>query len=199
MLMSVPSSGDGADENPDPEILDRELQILSNFLNSQLRGKTIADLAALDWGELDRQFQRYADSLKTLFVDLAQRLEPPTISPMAMSGLAEVLRQPEFTELQQIQSLVQLLEEEQEQLFPLMFEPSESLGCDRRVNVRIGSENPLEPIRSCTLVSATYRRGSQAVGSLSLLGPTRMTYDGAITMVQAAADYLSSQLSTLDS
>ncbi|MFP4652697.1 MAG: heat-inducible transcriptional repressor HrcA [Phormidium sp.] len=199
MLMSGPSSGEGTEEDLDPEILERELQILSNFLNSQLRGKTIADLAALDWGELDRQFQRYADSLKTLFVDLAQRLEPPTISPMAISGLAEVLRQPEFTELQQIQSLVQLLEEEQEQLFPLMFEPSELSRSDRRVNVRIGSENPLEPIRSCTLVSATYRRGSQAVGSLSLLGPTRMTYDGAITMVQAAADYLSNQLSTLDS
>ena len=197
--MSVPSPDDDGEDGLDPDILDRELQILSNFLNSQLRGKAIADLAALDWGELDRQFQRYADSLKTLFVDLAQRLEQPLMSPMAISGLAEVLRQPEFTELQQIQSLVQLLEEEQEQLFPLIFEPSERPGGDRRVNVRIGSENPLEPIRSCTLVSATYRRGSQAVGSLSLLGPTRMTYDGAITMVQAAADYLSHQLSLMDS
>ena len=126
--MSVPSPDDDGEDGLDPDILDRELQILSNFLNSQLRGKAIADLAALDWGELDRQFQRYADSLKTLFVDLAQRLEQPLMSPMAISGLAEVLRQPEFTELQQIQSLVQLLEEEQEQLFPLIFEPSERPG-----------------------------------------------------------------------
>ncbi|MDC0832335.1 heat-inducible transcriptional repressor HrcA [Geitlerinema sp. CS-897] len=179
---------------PDSELLDRELQILSNFLNAQLRGRPIADLADLDWGELDREFQRYADSLKTLFSDLVRRLQTPTVVPIAISGIADVLRLPEFAELQQVQPLMHLLEDEPEQLFPLVFEPADSTTTRKRVNVRIGSENPLEPIRTCTLVSATYRRGFHPVGSVSLLGPTRMMYEDSISMAEAAANYLSERL-----
>jgi heat-inducible transcriptional repressor len=63
------------------------------------------------------------------------------------------------------------------------------------VTIRIGSENTLEPIRSCTLISATYRRGTVPVGSVGVLGPTRMEYETAIASVEAAADYLSEALS----
>jgi heat-inducible transcriptional repressor len=63
------------------------------------------------------------------------------------------------------------------------------------VTVRIGAENPLEPIRTCTLVSATYQRGSVPVGSVGMLGPTRMVYENAIALVEATADYLSEALS----
>ncbi|MBP0001283.1 MAG: heat-inducible transcriptional repressor HrcA [Cyanobacteria bacterium SID2] len=191
--VSLSSSEDDSQTPTDPEILDRELQILSNFLNVQLRGQPISELPHLDWGELDRQFQRYADTLKTVLADLVKRLQTPTVMPIAISGIADVLRQPEFSELQQVQPLMHLLEDEQDRLFPLVFEPSAWFK-DKRVNIRIGAENPLEPIQSCTLVSATYRRGSAPVGSVSLLGPTRMAYEEAISMAKAAANYLSSRL-----
>lgn len=189
------------DVTPEPEMIDRELQILSNFLNSQLRGSSIGDLIHLDWHELDRQFQRYADSLKTLFNDLNQRLQAPTYTHILISGIAEVLRQPEFSELNQIQTIIQLLEEQQEQLWPLFFyRPDKNRfgiteNSGKRVNVWIGSENPLEPIRNCSLISSTYQRGSVPVGSVGVLGPTRMVYENAIAVVEAAADYLSAALS----
>lgn len=112
-------------------------------------------------------------------------------------GVAEVLRQPEFSELQQVQMLIHLLEEEQDQLWRLIFEEqpeTEEVG-KPRVTVRIGSENPLEPIRTCSLISSTYRRGSVALGSVGVLGPTRLDYEGAIAVVTAAADYLSEAFS----
>jgi heat-inducible transcriptional repressor len=91
--------------------------------------------------------------------------------------------------------LLHLLEEEQEQLWPVIFEWSEATGLENRVKVRIGSENPLEPMRTCTLVSATYRQGKMPVGSVGILGPTRMLYENAIALVEAAADYLTETLS----
>jgi heat-inducible transcription repressor HrcA len=112
-----------------------------------------------------------------------------------VSGLAEVLRQPEFSELHQIQTIVHLLEEEQDQLLPLIFEQSEPQKPGKRLTIRIGSENPLEPIRTCTLISSTYQRGTIPVGSVGMLGPTRMVYENAIALVEAAADYLSDALS----
>jgi heat-inducible transcriptional repressor len=173
-----------------PEDLDRELQILSNFVNHKLRGRSLAELSSLDWSELDKEFQNYADSIKNLLTELTRRSQLPAYTRILISGLAEALRLPEFSQLQQFQTIIQLLEEEQEQLWPLIFEMPDSQ-TTKRVKVRIGSENPLEPIRSCSLVSATYGPGSLPMGSVGLIGPTRMVYENTIALVEAAADYLS--------
>jgi heat-inducible transcriptional repressor len=63
------------------------------------------------------------------------------------------------------------------------------------VNIRIGAENPLEPIRACSLISTTYQRGNLPIGSVGILGPTRMDYENAIALIEATADYLSDRLS----
>lgn len=200
MLMELPKV-ELNDAQPDAEIVERELQILSNFLNSQLRGRSLSELVTLDWSDLDREFQRYADFLRTMLVELNRRTSKPAPMEIMIRGVSEVLRQPEFSELQQVKTLLHLLEEEQDQLWPLIFESPTSevtFGTDAlpgsRVTVRIGSENPLEPMRTCTLISAIYRQGSLPVGSVGILGPTRMLYENAIALVEAAADYLSEAL-----
>jgi heat-inducible transcriptional repressor len=181
-----------AEEEPDSELLERELQILSNFLNDQLRGKPLSELRLLDWSELGREFDRYSTFLTSLITDLSLQFAKSSVpTQLLISGVSEVLRQPEFSELQQIQTILHLLEVEQDQLMPLIFEQPET----GRVSIRIGSENPLEPMRSCTLISSTYNRGSTPVGSVSVLGPTRMLYEDTIALVEATADYLSDSLS----
>lgn len=192
-LLELPQVDEEA--QPEPEVLERELQILSNFLNSQLRGRSLLELAKLDLTQLDREFQRYSDYLKTILADLSRRTQPPAITQMMIRGVAEVLRQPEFSELQQVKRIIHLLEEEQQQLLPLIFEAPELESKGRKVTIRIGSENTLEPIRGCTLISSTYRRGEVPVGSVGVLGPTRMDYETAIAVVEAAADYLSEAFS----
>lgn len=193
VLMQLPQTEDNA--QLDQEILDRELQILSNFLNSQLRGRSLSEIASLDWTQVDREFQQYAEFLKNLLAEVILRFQPSAGTQILIRGVSEVLRQPEFSELQQVQTLIHLLEEEQEQLWPLIFESPASKQLGKRVTVRIGTENTLEPIRTCTLISATYRQGEMPVGSVGVLGPTRMVYENAIAVVEAAADYLSEALS----
>lgn len=179
----------------DAELLERELQLLSNFLNSELRGRAIAELSSLDWSELDREFQRYGDFLQLVLMQLGRHSQAPASNQMMVNGLSEVMLQPEFSEVQQIQTIVHLLEDEQDQLLPLIFEPSTYDQSGKRVVIRIGAENPLEPMRYCTLISSTYCKGSIPVGSVGVLGPTRMMYENAIALVEAAADYLSDALS----
>lgn len=188
ILMELPSS------SSDEELVDRELQLLSNFLSDQLRGRSITELPTIDWSELGREFDRYSHTLTDLMRDLSQRLAQSSIpTQLVISGVSEVLRQPEFSELNQVKMILHLLEEEQHQLVPLIFEPPDAEG--RRVSIRIGRENPLEPIRTCTLISSTYNRGAVPVGSIGVLGPTRMLYEDTIALVEATADYLSDVLS----
>lgn len=186
---------------PDGETFERELALLSNFLNYHLRDRAIGDLSTLDWQELGREFNRYGDLLRQALGALARRTQPAPMASILIGGVSEVLRQPEFAELRQVKTLVQLLEEEQEQLGALIFERSPALGSDgtssppgprpRTVTVRIGTENPWEPIQGYSLISSPYGAAEAPVGSVGLLGPTRMDYDNAIAVVEATAGYLS--------
>ncbi|MBW4418141.1 MAG: heat-inducible transcriptional repressor HrcA [Myxacorys californica WJT36-NPBG1] len=194
VLLDLPKAADGSDWEAD--LIDRELQILSNFLNDQLRGRSLAELRLLDWSELGREFDRYSNILTSLLKDLSQQFAHSSVpTQLLISGVSEVLRQPEFSELEQVKTLLHLLEAEQHQLVPLIFDQLESDTPSRRVSIRIGAENPLEPIRTCTLISSTYHRGSVPVGSVGVLGPTRMLYEDTIALVEATADYLSEALS----
>jgi heat-inducible transcriptional repressor len=58
------------------------------------------------------------------------------------------------------------------------------------VTVRIGAENPVEGLRSTSLVVAGYGSGDQAVARLGVLGPTRMDYPTAMGAVRAVARYV---------
>jgi heat-inducible transcriptional repressor len=192
MLVDLPPVPE--DEVTSPEQLDRELQVLSNFLNERLKGRSLGEIATLDQQELGQEFERYLNLLRKSLIDLSHRSQTSFSTQILINGVAEVLRrQPEFAELHQVQTIMQLLESEQDQILSLIFETAEPEG--KRVTVRIGAENPLEPFRTCTLVSATYQRGSVPVGSVGMLGPTRMVYEHAIALVEATADYLSEALS----
>jgi heat-inducible transcriptional repressor len=184
----------------EPEILERELQILSNFLSTKLQGRSLFELADLDWGELDREFQAYGDLLALALADLGKQSDRPYSAQLIVYGVAEALRQPEFSEVSQLQTLLHFLEEEPEKLWSLIFAPSDrsipsNLVPSSRVTVTIGSENLLEQMQTYALVCANYHQGNNAVGSVGVLGPTRMFYENTIPLVEATADYLSETLS----
>ncbi|MGF1604486.1 MAG: heat-inducible transcriptional repressor HrcA [Thermosynechococcaceae cyanobacterium] len=200
VLMELPPETEGSG---DPEWVSHELDILANFLNHHLQGRSLSELATLDWSAMDREFQYYANALESLLSDLSRRVSSPSPTPILIGGLAEVLRQPEFTEMHQVTPLIHLLEEKQDQLWPLICEWSQqqpSVGdtdslSGHRVSVRIGAENPLASIQSCTLISSTYQRGDIPVGSVGVLGPTRIAYAKVMALVEATANYLSNALS----
>ncbi|HEY9737600.1 MAG TPA: heat-inducible transcriptional repressor HrcA [Trichocoleus sp.] len=182
------------EEAQEEDALSRELSILSNFLTRHLRGRYLSDISLLDWTDVGHEFQRYAHTLRDAVLELARRTRVTAPTQLVISGLAEVLRQPEFSDTQQVQAIVQLLEEDQAQLWPLFFEPA-GIEESKRARVWIGSENPLEPMQACALVASTYQRDAVPVGSVGILGPTRMVYENAVAVVEAAADYLSEALS----
>lgn len=193
ILMELPQAV--SDNKSGEDSIDDELQILSNFLNSKLKGRSLLELANLDWSELDREFKCYADFCKIVLHELSRRIQVSTSTPIMVRGLSEVLRQPEFSQLDQVQTLLHLLEKEQERLWPVIFELPEVEKHAKKVTAIIGSENPLEPMRTCTLIVANYHQDEVPVGSVGIIGPTRMLYENTIALVESTADYISEALS----
>lgn len=178
----------------DKEITE-ELQIISNFLNAKLQGCSLNELVSLDWLELGKAFANYGILLKQLCQQLTQLAQLSNNPQILIHGISEVLRQPEFSQLEQVKALIYLLEQEQDQLFPLVFESPNTLQKPSKVQVKIGSENPLKSMRPCALISANYHQKNVPVGSVGLIGPTRMLYEYTIPLVESTADYLSEALS----
>ncbi|MEL6602629.1 MAG: heat-inducible transcriptional repressor HrcA [Cyanobacteria bacterium J06614_10] len=229
ILLRLPSEVIGQRSDDD---IDRELQILSNFLSEQLQGRSLHD-AEPDWSHLDQAFQQYADTLQGAIADLSRRSRAIPTPQILVSGVAEALDQPEFAEREQIRSIVQLLEDGKELLWPLItasvpsppnqtaahsnttdlatlgltpaskrpIEPTlqstfeETFLTQHGLRIWIGEENPVEPMRSCALVTSQYGSAPGPIGSLGVLGPTRMLYENAIAAVEAAANYLTDAVS----
>jgi heat-inducible transcriptional repressor len=56
--------------------------------------------------------------------------------------------------------------------------------------VSIGSENPLDELRDCSIVVAPYTVDGEIAGTVGVLGPTRMDYRQALAAVEAISEQL---------
>ena len=65
------------------------------------------------------------------------------------------------------------------------------------VRVFIGEESGFAPLAGCTVVTATYGAQGRVLGSIGVIGPTRMAYDRVIQVVQTSADLLGGILNRL--
>jgi heat-inducible transcriptional repressor len=65
---------------------------------------------------------------------------------------------------------------------------------DAELNITIGEENPIDALRSCTLIYARYHAGGRPAGVIGLMGPVRINYDHALPTVRHAANALSDLL-----
>jgi heat-inducible transcriptional repressor len=62
------------------------------------------------------------------------------------------------------------------------------------VQIYIGGESGLVPLDECSVVTAPYEVGGEVVGTVGVIGPTRMAYDRVIPIVEVTAKLLSTAL-----
>ena len=160
-----------------------ELTAIANKLSSAYSGLTGSQISAKGT-ELSPIEQQMTDCLvKIMGVEADQGYEEPYLN-----GLHFVFNQPEFAHSQRMLTLIELVE--QRNLLRSII-PVELTG--NRVQVIIGKENKAEAIQDYSVVISQYGLPKEAIGTISVIGPTRMPY--ARTMATVA--YLSSVLSVL--
>jgi heat-inducible transcriptional repressor len=101
-------------------------------------------------------------------------------------GIQNILGQPEFTASGRMRDMLRLLED-RTRLVDLL---PPTLG-DDEVHVAIGSEHRLEPLRGCSLVFGRYGAGTEYLGYVGVVGPTRMDYARSIGAVRYVGSLMS--------
>ena len=103
-----------------------------------------------------------------------------------MGGATQLLEQPEFRDLEKVKGLLTMLEEEQ--LVSDILHRQET-GSDHPL-VTIGRENKYSGIQDCSVIQATYRIEGQVIGTVAVLGPTRMEYGKIIGVLNFMQKHL---------
>jgi heat-inducible transcriptional repressor len=156
----------------------------SSYLNEALGGLDVGSralqsrLAAPD----GRTEQAFLQTLAPAFTELEDTAE----STLFMEGAARLLAEHRLQELSQIGALMEVLEHRRALLGVLR----ESLA-EPSVYLRIGSENAAPELHTMSLVAANYGLARRNLGAVSVIGPLRMDYPGAIIAVRQAASELS--------
>ena len=169
-----------------PKTMTKEdLELVSMMMNQNLRGLKVGD-----WQHniLENIFQNLTRQRQV--VDCALEMLSSILNlegrdkKIYLDGGLNMLSQPEFKDVNKVKNLLQSLEQ-QEVLTQLMEADNES-----GITVKIGAETGLDEVKDCSVIVANYKVNGETVGKVGLIGPTRMDYATAVSMLNAMTQTL---------
>jgi heat-inducible transcriptional repressor len=177
---------------PDRPFTQQELDGIADHLNRNYSGWTIEAIRA----EMTARIEREQDShgmlaRRALMLCDPQLLEDDSSRQLYVEGAAEFIAAPEFAEPGRLSELLAAIEEKR-RLVDLL---SACIETPEPVSVRIGLSEIAVAGANLALISARFRAGREAPGTLGILGPLRMDYERAITTAAYLAECVSSALS----
>jgi heat-inducible transcriptional repressor len=173
----------------DREFSRNDLNRLSDYINARFAGYSLDDVRKTIAEEISRE-RVLCDSLITEATRLCRDIFPMSDSDIFISGLSEVLSLPDFCDISRIRGLLRTLEDKH-----IILKLLEDISDIQGTQVFIGSENLLHEMKQFSLVAATYSEGSRPIGAIGIIGPTRMNYSQAITLVDTTARFITEILS----
>jgi heat-inducible transcriptional repressor len=164
-----------------------ELEKVVAILNAKLAGVPLHRLQTKLYTEVSEELNRYVSHCESIIDTLAQALEQRTEHRPFTTGTSNMLNQPEFRDVNKVKSILEWLDETP--ALVRSFSPKQE-----GIQVRIGHENADEALKNCSLITATYVVDGTTVGTIGLLGPMRMDYAKAITLMDILSKDLAAEL-----
>lgn len=166
-------------ESPEQEQLDRA----AHYLVRRFAGRSLREVAARI-RELADEVTERLDAYERRALSLGARAFAADLdeTEVIVEGTASLVTRPDFAGRDDLQAVLETIERRRELALAL----AQGAGV-HQPRVVIGSEPLPEALEGCSLVAATYWYRGSAVGSVAVLGPTRLQYARAISLVDAMA------------
>jgi heat-inducible transcriptional repressor len=167
-----------------------ELAEAANFFNQNYAGRTLDEVKLKIQDEL-KILRQDMTGLMTAALEAGSEALSESQEQYVISGEGNLLNVQELsTNMDHLRKLFSIFEQKTE-LMQLLAMGQHSQG----VQIFIGGESGAMPVDECSLVTAPYEVDGQVVGTVGVIGPTRMAYDRVIPIVDITAKLLSSALS----
>jgi heat-inducible transcriptional repressor len=171
-----------------------ELDAIAAALNERVVGRTLPQVRKLLMREAERLRSR-ADRLLSRMVELGARAlvsspDVPEPVDLVIATRLALLRQPEFHDTDRVRLLFEALEMKER-----LLEVLETMMGDQGVQVAFGEEVDEPSLRHCALVACSYgREGDSPLGTLGVIGPSRIDYERVIPLVSFFSQVVSEKL-----
>ena len=175
----------------DEELSDETLLKLNILLNTNLNGLTIDEISLGMISVMKQQAGIHSDIVSEVIDAVAEAIRAEEDLEIYTSGTNNIFRYPELADQEKASELINTFEEKQ-QLGELLQETSDNAE-NTGIQVYIGEESPVQSMRDCSVVTATYELGGGMKGTIGIVGPKRMDYDkvvGTLRTIQTQLDEL---------
>lgn len=163
-----------------------DLNAMSQLLTRKLKGVAMAQIDPQQLSELWQQFPTHQTIIRTLIHEL-QRLKKTLPAPdtLNMRGVSNMVRLPEFKDPDLAHKVLATLEETR-----LMMALFDRYVAAQAPSVIIGSENQPDGLKDCSMVVAPLGTQQTNLGTLAIVGPTRMRYKKLLPTVQGIVTHI---------
>ena len=173
------------------DLSDETLLKLNILLNTNLNGLSIDEINLGMIAVLKQQAGIHSDIVSEVIDALAEALRAEEDLEVYTSGTNNIFRYPELADQRKASELITAFEEKQAlgELLQGVTEDTAGTG----IQVYIGAETPVQSMKDCSVVTATYELGDGMKGTIGIIGPKRMDYDkvvGTLRTLQTKLDEL---------
>ncbi len=172
------------------ESLDNETLLKLNILlNTSLNGLSLQEINLGTIAKLKEQAGIHSSIVGDILDTLAQTLSENEDLEIYTSGATNILKYPELSNAENVMNLLSTFEEKEE-LQQLVNESLSGDGEETGIQVYIGNESPIQTMKDCSVVTATYDLGEGVKGTIGIVGPKRMDYEKVVTNLKTLKSQL---------
>lgn len=175
----------------DEELTDETILKLNILLNTNLNGLSIDEINLGMIAVMKQQAGIHSTIVSEVIDAVADAIREGEDLEIYTSGTNNIFRYPELADQQKASELINTFEEKQ--LLGELLQDAEAEGENTGIQVYIGSETPVQSMKDCSVVTATYELGDGMKGTIGIVGPKRMDYDkvvGTLRTIQNQLDEL---------
>lgn len=161
--------------------LNKEIILKLNIvLNTFLQGLDLTEINMALIQRMKEQAAEYTEVLGDILDVIAEAVSEEDNLEIYTSGATNILRYPELSDAGKASELLYTFEEKEE-LTKLISETGQVDGDkNHAIQVYIGDEAPLQVMKDCSVVTATYEIEEGVYGRIGIVGPKRMDYEKVV-------------------
>ena len=166
----------------DETINDEQILKLNLLLNTQLNGLTIEEINLGMIKKMKEQAGIHSGIISKVVDTVAEAIAVSEEDvPVYTSGATNIFKYPELSDSSKASQLISTFEERQKLVDMIKGAAEEQDGEENTgIQVYIGNESSMEPLRDCSVVTTTYDMGNGMRGTIGIVGPKRMDYENVV-------------------
>ena len=152
-----------------------------NFLvNTALNGLDFTEINMAIMQKIKDQAGEYGNLISSILDCISEVMAEEDDSEIFTSGATNILKYPELTDKENMTELLSTFEEKQMLAAWANDRTSAEEDQEHGIQVYIGEESPVESMRDCSVVTATYKIKEGVYGKIGIVGPKRMDYEKVV-------------------